>query len=143
VINDSPSTSRRDSAQPRPTSATHRNRNGRVLKNSMSCGCPNPPETTTMTDSPDLVAAMRLLDAAKNRGFAFVRRAPGEDGPLLGVRETSEWCDVITIGGFGDSCSAQRLVRTSLVVPGGPPVDRQVSGDALTVLHTVVCDWVP
>jgi hypothetical protein len=96
-----------------------------------------------MTDSPDLAAAMRLIDDAKTKGFAFARTAPGVDGPLLGVRETAEWCDVITIAGFGDSCSAQRLVRTSLVVPGGVPVDRQVSGDAVTVLHTVVCDWSP
>jgi hypothetical protein len=92
--------------------------------------------------SPDLVAAMRLLDAAKERGFAFVRSAPGVDGPLLGVRETPEWCDVITIAGFGDSCSAQRLVRSSLVLPGGVPVTQQVSGDALTVLHTVLSDWI-
>jgi hypothetical protein len=91
----------------------------------------------------DLVIAMRLLDAAKARGFAFVRSAPGVDGPLLGVRETPNFCDVITIAGFGDSCSAQRLVRTSLVIPGGTPVTQQVSGDAVTVLHTVVCDWVP
>jgi hypothetical protein len=97
----------------------------------------------TMTDSPDLAAAMRLIDDAKARGFAFVRSAPGVDGPLLGVRETPEWCDVITIAGFHDSCSAQRLVRSSLVVPGGLPVTKQVSGDAVTVLHTVVCDWVP
>jgi hypothetical protein len=91
--------------------------------------------------SPDLVAAMRLLDAAKECGFAFVRSAPGVDGPLLGVRETPNFCDVITIAGFGDSCSAQRLVRSSLVIPGGAPVDRQVTGDALTVLHTVLWDW--
>jgi hypothetical protein len=25
--------------------------------------------------------------------------------------------------------------------PGGLPVAQQVDGDALTVLHTVVCDW--
>jgi hypothetical protein len=93
--------------------------------------------------SGDLATAMRLLDVAKERGFAFVRSAPGVDGPLLGVRETPDWCDVITIAGFGDSCSAQRLVRTSLVLPGGAPVTKQVSGDALTVLSTVVCDWVP
>jgi hypothetical protein len=91
--------------------------------------------------SPDLVAAMRLLDAAKECGFAFVRSAPGVDGPLLGVRETPNFCDVITIAGFGDSCSAQRLVRSSLVIPGGAPADRQVTGDALTVLHTVLWDW--
>ena len=71
-----------------------------------------------------------------------MRSAPGVDGPLLGVRETPEWCDVITIAGFGDSCSAQRLVRSSLVLPGGVPVTQQVSGDALTVLHTVLSDWI-
>src|SRR5205085_11078820 len=39
-------------------------------------------------DDPDVAAAKRLLDAAKRVGFAFQRVAPGEDGPLFGVRET-------------------------------------------------------
>jgi hypothetical protein len=30
-----------------------------------------------------------------------------------------------------------------LIVPGGPLVTHRVDGDALTVLHTVVCDWDP
>jgi hypothetical protein len=96
-----------------------------------------------MPDSPEVTAAKRLLDTAKNQGFAFTRIAPGEDGPLVGVRETLEWRDVIHLGGFWapDSCSAARLRRSSLVVPGGLPVTEQVRGDALTVLHTVVCDW--
>jgi len=34
-----------------------------------------------------------------------------------------------------------RRRRSSLVVPGGLPVVQRVSGDALTVLHTVVTDW--
>jgi hypothetical protein len=96
-----------------------------------------------MRDSPEVVAAKRLLDHAKDQGFAFQRIAPGVDGPLVGVRDTLEWRDVITLAGFWapDSCSARRLVRSSLIVPGGLPVTRQVSGDALTVLHTVLCDW--
>ncbi len=47
-----------------------------------------PLRRATMADSPELMAAKRLLDVAKNDGFAFERIAPGEDGPLRGVRET-------------------------------------------------------
>jgi hypothetical protein len=36
-------------------------------------------------------------------------------------------------------CTRRR--RSSLVLPGGLPVAEQVSGDALTVLHTVLSDW--
>lgn len=98
-----------------------------------------------MTDSPDVAAAKRLLDAAKSSGFAFERIAPGPDGPLRGVRETLEWVDEIYLGGFWepDSCSAIRRRRSSLIVPGGLPVAQQLRGDALIVLHTVVCDWPP
>jgi len=39
------------------------------------------------------------------------------------------------------SCHASRRVRSSLLVPGGCPLVAQVSGDALTVLHTVVTEW--
>ncbi|MGH3784292.1 MAG: hypothetical protein ACRDRO_27650 [Pseudonocardiaceae bacterium] len=96
-----------------------------------------------MTDSPDVAAAMRLLDAAKNGGFVFQRIAPGPDGPLRGVRQTEQWRDEIYLGGFWepDSCSATRRRRSSLVVPGGLPVAEELCGDALTVLHTVLCDW--
>ncbi|MGH3548224.1 MAG: hypothetical protein ACRDQU_08945, partial [Pseudonocardiaceae bacterium] len=95
------------------------------------------------TDSPDVAAAMTLVDVAKDSGFAFQRIAPGEDGPLLGVRETEHWRDEIYLGGFWapDSCSATRRRRSSLVVPGGLPVAQKLSGDALTVLHTVLRDW--
>ncbi len=73
---------------------------------------------------------MRLLDIAKDRGFTFERIAPGEDGPLRGVRETVEWQDEIYLGGFADSCAAVRRRRWSLVVPGGLPVAKQVRGRA-------------
>lgn len=98
-----------------------------------------------MTDSPDVAAAKRLLDLAKSEGFTFERIAPGPDGPLRGLRETVEWRDEIYLSGFWepDSCSAIRRRRSSLVVPGGLPVTQQLRGDALTVLHTVVCDWTP
>lgn len=96
---------------------------------------------SAVADSPDLVAAKRLLDLAKDLGFAFQRIAPGEDGPLLGVRETLEYRDEIYLAGFANSCSAIRRRRCSLVVPGGLPVTARVSGDALTVLHTVLSDW--
>lgn len=96
-----------------------------------------------MGESPDLIAAKRLLDAAKTAGFAFERIAPGEDGPLRGTRHSLEWFDELYLRGFGqpDSCSAVRRRRCSLIVPGGMPVAERIDGDALTVLHTVVCDW--
>jgi hypothetical protein len=93
-----------------------------------------------MADSPDLVAAKRLLDAAKDAGFTFQRIAPGKDAPLRGVRESTQWLDEVHLGGFWapQSCTAIRRRRSSLVVPGGLPVAERVSGD---VLHTVVTDW--
>ena len=94
-----------------------------------------------VADSLDLVAAKRLLDAAKVQGFTFQRVAPGEDGPLLGVREGIDYRDEIYLGGFGGRCHASRARRSSLIVPGGLPVTEQVCGDALTVLHTVISDW--
>jgi hypothetical protein len=96
-----------------------------------------------MDDSPELAAAKRLLDRAKSDGFAFERVAPGEDGPLLGVRESVQWRDEILLSGFWDqdSCHAVRRLRSSLLVAGGLPVAQRVHGDALTVLHTVLCDW--
>ncbi|MGH3898360.1 MAG: hypothetical protein ACRDTA_08910 [Pseudonocardiaceae bacterium] len=98
-----------------------------------------------MADSPDLAAAKRLLDVARDEGFAFARIAPGPDGPLWGVRESSEWVDQIYVGGFWqqNSCHATRRRRYSLIVPGGLPVAQQVRGDALTVLQTAVCEWPP
>ncbi len=92
-------------------------------------------------DSLDVAAAKRLLDAAKDQGFAFERIAPGDDGPLRGVRKTHEWLDEVYLAGFSDKCSAVRRRRSSLVVPGGLPVAARVTGDALTVLHTVMHDW--
>jgi hypothetical protein len=97
-----------------------------------------------MTDSPEVAAAKRLLDDAKDRGFAFERTGPGADAPLLGVRETTDWVDEIILAGFWqpDSCCAIRHHRSPLVVISDAlPVAVRVSGDALTVLHTVLCDW--
>ncbi|MGH3779277.1 MAG: hypothetical protein ACRDRO_01285 [Pseudonocardiaceae bacterium] len=54
-----------------------------------------------MTDSPDVAAALALLDTARDGGFAFQRIAPGPDGSLLGVRETEHWRDEIYLGGSG------------------------------------------
>jgi hypothetical protein len=95
-------------------------------------------------DSPEVVAAKRLLDDAKDGGFAFERTGPGPDAPLLGVRESTDWVDEIVLTGFWqpESCCAVRRRRSSLVVPGGGlPVAHRVQGDALTVLHTVLSDW--
>ena len=93
-------------------------------------------------ESPDLAAAKRLLDAAKRAGFRFQRVAPGPDGPLWGVRETVGWRDTIYLAGFSQACTASRARKSSLIIPGGPLVTQRVSGDAVCVLHTVVCDWV-
>jgi hypothetical protein len=73
------------------------------------------------TDSPEVAAAKRLLDDAKDRGFAFERTGPGADAPLLGVRESTDWVDEIVLAGFWqpESCFAVRRRRSSLVVPGG------------------------
>ena len=94
-------------------------------------------------DSRDLAAAKRLLDAAKSQGFIFLRIAPGPDGPLRGVRETVSYRDTCYLGGFDEGCCATRARKYSLIVPGGFPVTERVTGDALTVLHTIVSDWAP
>ena len=94
-----------------------------------------------VVDGPELVAAKRLLDLARDQGFVFQRVAPGEDGPLFGIRESPEYHDKIYLGGFTSSCTAIRARKSSLVVPGGLPVTARVEGEALIVLHTVVCDW--
>jgi hypothetical protein len=96
-----------------------------------------------MADGPELAAAKRLLDTAKDQGFTFQRIGPGPDGPLLGVRETSEFLDEVYVAGFWepDACTALRRHRSSLVVPGGLPVAARITGDAIEVLHTVVSDW--
>jgi hypothetical protein len=39
-------------------------------------------------------------------------------------------------------CTAIRRRPFSLIVSGGLPVTGRVTGDALTVLHTVVSDWL-
>jgi hypothetical protein len=56
-------------------------------------------------------------------------------------RESAEYKDEIYIGGFSDSCHAIRARRYSLIVPAGLPVTTRGSGDAVTVLHTVVTEW--
>ncbi|MGH3521260.1 MAG: hypothetical protein ACRDU4_00195 [Mycobacterium sp.] len=96
-----------------------------------------------MRDSPEVTAAKRLLDLAKDVGFAFTRIALGEDAPLRGVRTTTDWVDEIYLNGFWreNSCSATRRRRSSLIVPGGSAVAEQISGDALSVLQEVLCEW--
>ena len=94
-------------------------------------------------DSPDLAAAKRLLDVAKSQGFVFQRIAPGPDGPLHGVRETTAYVETCYLGGFGDGCCATRARKYSLIVPSGLPITDRVTGDALTVLHVLVSYWAP
>ena len=94
-------------------------------------------------ESPDLVAAKRLLDAAKRDGSSFQRVAPAPDGPLWGVRETLDWRDTIYLAGFGTACTTTRARKSSLIVPDGLLVTQRVGGDAVSVLRTVVCDWDP
>ena len=96
-----------------------------------------------MPDSPELAAAKRLLDAAKDRGFTFERIALGEDAPLRGIRQSASWLDELYVGELSSGCSAARRRRYSLIVPGGLPVTERINGDALEVLHTVVFDWDP
>jgi hypothetical protein len=86
-----------------------------------------------MPDSPELVAAERLLDAAKDRGFTFERIALGEDAPLRGIRESTSWLDEVYVGGLSSGCSAARRRRYSLIVPGGLPVTERIIGVALGV----------
>lgn len=88
-------------------------------------------------DSPDLVAAMRILDGLKAAGFRFERMAPGEDGPLLGRRVTERWVDHVYIEGFSRDCMAWRQRRSPLIVPGAGVAERRVSGGALSVLGEV------
>ena len=94
-----------------------------------------------MADSPELAAAKRLLDTAKRDGFVFQRVAPGDDGPLLGTREGADYRDTCYLGGFGDYCHATRARKSRLVIPGDLPITERVSGEALTVLQTVLFDW--
>lgn len=91
-------------------------------------------------DSPDLLAGMRLLDTAKQRGFRFCRVAPGPDGPLEGTRETETWRDVIHLGGFSRDCFAWRERMSSLILPGGGLVQIRTQGRAVDVL-TEVLAW--
>ena len=86
-------------------------------------------------DDTQTAAAKRLLDDLRAQGFAFERIGPGEDGPVRGVRDSIAYRDEIYLGGFSDSCFAQRRTRRSITVPGGLPVTSRVEGDALTVLH--------
>jgi hypothetical protein len=94
-----------------------------------------------MSDSPELAAAKLLLDLAKQQGFTFQRIAPGEDGPLLGVRDSPDYHDQIYISDFYSGCTATRARKSSLIVPGGLPITARVEGEALIVLHTAVFDW--
>ena len=94
------------------------------------------------TDSPKLAAAKQLMDRAVSNGFRFERIAPGPDAPLRAVRDSLDWIDEIYVGGFSDSCTAIRRRRFSLIVPGGLPIADRVDGDALTVLYTVVTEWI-
>ncbi|MGH3673339.1 MAG: hypothetical protein ACRDSH_22390 [Pseudonocardiaceae bacterium] len=94
-------------------------------------------------DSPELAVAKRLLDLARDQGLVFQRVAPGEDGPLLGIRNTPNYHDKLYISDFYSGCSATQARRYSLIVPGGLLVTARVTGDVLTVLRTVVADWEP
>lgn len=94
-------------------------------------------------ESPDLAAAKRLLDAAKRGGVSL--RAGGAGSGRAAV------------GRAGDPPVARHHLprrvqpgmhrhparKSSLIVPGGPLVTQRLDGDALSVLHTVVCDWDP
>lgn len=90
-----------------------------------------------------LAVAKALIDEAKIAGFSFSRTAPGDDAPLFGVRETPDFVDEIVLTGCdaGHSCYASRRARSSLLVPGGMALIKEVGGDAITVLSAVVVQW--
>ncbi|MGA9308907.1 MAG: hypothetical protein WBV74_00865 [Pseudonocardiaceae bacterium] len=90
---------------------------------------------------PDRHGRPGRIDPGAGPSFSFQRVAAGPDGPLWGVRESLEYRDTVYLAGFGDSCSATRVHRSSLIMPGDPPVTARTSGDALSVLHNVVSDW--
>ncbi len=90
-----------------------------------------------MADS-EVITGQRLLDAVKRHGFMFTRIAPGPDGPIEGVRESTQWRDTIHIGGFSNGCYAWRERQTSLIVPGGSLVSIRTQGSALDVLNEVL-----
>lgn len=92
----------------------------------------------TMTDGPDVVIAKQLLDHAKRDGFAFLRVAPGVDGPLVGYRFRDDWVDMIHIEGFSRGCFAWRRRTSSLIVDNDALVQRTVEGSALDVLNDVL-----
>ncbi|HEX4099232.1 MAG TPA: hypothetical protein VHY21_01645 [Pseudonocardiaceae bacterium] len=51
-----------------------------------------------------------------------------------------EFVNARTFGAVDDSCHATRARKSSFIVPGGLPITTRVTGDAVTVLHTVVSD---
>ena len=77
-----------------------------------------------------------IRQAVAGRAQAFAALVDRYRGPLCGMAYSY-------LGSFDDSCHATRARKSSLVVPGGLPITTQVTGDALTVLHTVVSDWQP
>jgi hypothetical protein len=83
-----------------------------------------------MGESPELVAAMQLMDKAKSQGFSFTRIGSGEDAPLHGVR-VGVCVDNIYIDGLSDGCSAMRIW---FALGEEAEVAARVEGDALTVL---------
>lgn len=95
-----------------------------------------------VADSPDVVTAKQLLDRLRVGGFQFQRIGPGEDGPLVGTRVSGDYLVLIHIEGFSRDCCAWRQRSSSLIVPGGALVERQVQGSALDVLHEVL-SWEP
>jgi hypothetical protein len=103
-----------------------------------------------MTASPELRAAMRWLDLAKEQGFGFERVGFSQDAPLRGKRETTEWIDEIVVIGFSDSCEATRRRRYSLICLGDAGRREghrgRVDGPAyrdLRLGHHLTAEWNP
>lgn len=95
------------------------------------------PAWVERTESADLVIAKRLLDYAKQGGFAFQRTAPGEDGPLVGCRVGDSCIDLIHIEGFSHDCFAWRK-RVSPLIVSNNTVVQQVEGGVLEVPNDVL-----
>jgi hypothetical protein len=95
-----------------------------------------------ISDSTDVVIAKRLLDYAKQAGFAFQRTAPDPDAPLVGYRISDDYVDLIHIEGFSRDCFAWRKRTSSLITSQHALMQRHAEGSALHMLNEVLA-WEP
>lgn len=94
-------------------------------------------------DVPVVGPGPRVRVLLHDSGWPLFERCPESTGPLFARRETAGYHDEIYLDGFDDSCHATWARKSSFIVPGGLSITARVTGDPLTVLHTVVSDWPP